>query len=351
MIPIARPDLSEAEIVAAVSVLSSGTLTGGEEVALFEEEFSALVDGRASVAVNSGTAALVTCLAALGIGPGDEVIVPAFSFGATANAVLLVGATPVLADIDSEVYCLCPNSVRERITGRTAAILPVHLYGHPAPMGALLEIAEQNELLVVEDAAQAHLAGCDGVPCGAFGDAAAFSFHATKNMTTGEGGMAVFKDRQVAEQAAVVRNQGMDATYQYRIAGYNFRMPAVAAAIGRVQLKRLPELNQQRLDNAQWYDRNVTSCQTPAVLPGAEHVYHQYTLSSGQRDALLDRLRRSGVDARVYYPQPLSDFPIYGHDGYPVANAEMAAQSVLSIPVGAHVGEVERSRIVEAVES
>ena len=155
----------------------------------------------------------------------------------------------------------------------------------------------------------------------------------------------------MAERAAVIRNQGMDAAYQYRTVGHNFRMPAVAAAIGRVQLQRLPDLNGQRLRNARWYDQNITRCKTPRVVPGAKHVYHQYTLWSDERDALLARLQGSGIDARVYYPQPLSEFPIYGHDGYPVDNAEKASRSVLSIPVGPHVDEADRARVAEAVES
>ncbi len=326
-------------------------LTGGEEVERFEQEFGKMVDHRRCLAVNSGTSALITCLAALGIGEGDEVIVPGFTFGATANAVLLVGASPVLADVDPVTYCLCPHSVRERITSRTAAILPVHLYGHPAPMEDLLKVAEQHGLAVVEDAAQAHGASSGGVPCGAFGDAAAFSFHATKNMTTGEGGMAVFNDAQAAERAASIRSQGMNTAYQYEMAGFNFRMPATAAAIGRVQLRRLPELTEKRLKHADSYEEMITKHRTPRVMAGARHVYHQYTLTSSNRDVLLARLRESGIDARVYYPNPLSDFPIYGHDAYPLPNARDAASAVVSIPVGPHMSEVDIVRVVEVVES
>lgn len=351
MIPISQPSLTEAEIAAAVSALSSGMLTGGEEVERFEQEFSEIVDGRLCIAVNSGTSALITCLAALGIGEGDEVIVPGFTFGGTANAVLLVGASPVLADVDPVTFCLCPNSVRERVTSRTAAIMPVHLYGHPAPMAELLMLAEQHGLAVIEDAAQAHGASSGDIPCGAFGDAAAFSFHATKNMTTGEGGMAVFRDSQAAEKAAIIRNQGMDAAYRYEMTGFNFRMTAVAAAIGRVQLTRLTKLTEQRQKNARTYDDMITKHRIPTVVAGARHVYHQYTLSSSNRDAVLARLRESGIDARVYYPNPLSAFPIYRHDGYPLHNAEDAASAVVSIPVGPHMSEVDIARVIEVVES
>lgn len=351
MIPISQPSLAEAEIAAAASALSSGMLTGGQEVEGFEHEFAEIVGGRSCIAVNSGTSALITCLVALGIGPGDEVIVPGFTFGATANAVLLVGASPVLADIDPVTFCLCPKSVGERITSRTAAILPVHLYGHPAPMAELLNLAEQNGLAVIEDAAQAHGASSGDTPCGAFGDAAAFSFHATKNMTTGEGGMAVFKDPHAAARAAVIRNQGMNSAYQYEMTGFNFRMLSMAAAIGRVQLKRLPELTDVRLKNAQIYDGAITKHRIPRVAAGARHVYHQYTLLSSSRDDLLARLKDSGIDARVYYPNPLSDFSIYRHDGYPLPNARQSASGVVSIPVGPHMSEADLARVVEAVES
>ena len=326
-------------------------LTGGEQVDRFEQEFGEIVDGRPCVSVNSGTSALIACLAALGIGAGDEVIVPAFTFGATANAVLLVGATPIFADIDPVTFCVCPRSVRERMTSRTAAILPVHLYGHPAPMAELLGLAERGGLALIEDASQAHGARFGDTPCGALGHAAAFSFHATKNMTTGEGGMAVFKDQQAAAKAAVIRNQGMNAAYQYETTGFNFRLPAIGAAIGRVQLRRLPALNQKRLDNARLYDEMITKHRTPAVAAGAHHVYHQYTLSSCDRDALLERLRASGIDARVYYPKPLSVFPIYSHDGYPLDGAERSAVSVVSVPVGPHVSEADITRIAEVVEA
>ena len=326
-------------------------LTGGEEVEGFEQEFGGIVGGRPCIAVNSGTSALIACLVALGIGPGDEVIIPGFTFGATANAVLLVGASPVLADIDPVTFCLCPKSVSERITSRTAAILPVHLYGHPAPMAELLKLAKRNGLSVIEDAAQAHGASSGDTPCGALGDAAAFSFHATKNMTTGEGGMAVFKDPRAAEKAAIIRNQGMNSAYQYEMTGFNFRMLAMAAAIGRVQLKRLPELTEVRLKNAHLYDGAITNHRTPRVMAGDRHVYHQYTLTSSNRDDLLNRLRESGIDARVYYPNPLSDFPIYRHDGYPLPNASQAASAVVSIPVGPHMSETDLVRVVEVVES
>ncbi len=218
-------------------------------------------------------------------------------------------------------------------------------------MKELLEIAEENGLVVIEDAAQAHAARIGQTPCGALGHAAAFSFYATKNMTTGEGGMAVFKDPLAAERASIMRNQGMNASYQYEIAGFNFRMPAMAAAIGRVQLSRLPELTEQRIRNARLYDALITKHRTPTVMPDVQHVYHQYTLSSSDRDTLLTRLKTAGIDARVYYPNPLSDFPIYRHDGYPLPNARNSASSVVSIPVGPHLSEADIGRVAEVVES
>ena len=351
MIPISQPSLTSAEVDAATRALSSGFLTSGEEIEKFEHEFESIVNHHTCLAVNSGTSALITCLLALGIGKGDEVIIPAFTFGATANAVLLVGAVPVFADIDPQTYCICPDSVSERITQRTAALMPVHLFGHPAPMTELLKIAGGKGLAIVEDAAQAHAASIRDVACGAFGDAAAFSFHATKNMTTGEGGMAVFKDPEVAKKGALVRNQGMHSPYQFKLPGYNFRMTSMAAAIGRVQLNRLPQLTDQRRRNASLYDASIKNCSTPSVSKGARHVYHQYTLSCANRDLLLTRLQRSGIDARIYYPRPLSKFSIYRHDGYPLEGAIQAASTVLSVPVGPHVSEDDVAKIIEVIET
>jgi perosamine synthetase len=207
---LARPQIGDEELAAVAAVLQSGSLAQGAEVAAFEREFSKTVAGRPCVAVNSGTSALHLGLLAAGIGPGDEVVVPSFSFAATANAVVLTGATPVFVDVEPDYYCLDPSAVAAAVGPRTAAIVPVHLYGHPADMRRLGAIAERHGLLIVEDCAQAHLGSFDGRPVGTFGSAGAFSFYPTKNMTSGEGGMVVCADEDIARTKRHLRNQGME---------------------------------------------------------------------------------------------------------------------------------------------
>ena len=249
-IPVAKPIIGDDERAAVDRVLRSGMIAQGPEVASFEEEFStALLDGRQCVAVNSGTSALHLGLLAAGIGPGDEVIVPSFTFAATANSVALTGATPVFADIDAATFCLDPASVEAAVTERTKAVMPVHLYGHPADMTALGAIAERHGLAIFEDAAQAHGATFDGRPVGSFGAFGAFSLYPTKNMTSGEGGM-VSCDADIARKVRLLRNQGMEKQYENELAGLNNRMTDIHAAIGRVQLTRLPGWTEARRRNA-----------------------------------------------------------------------------------------------------
>ena len=219
MIPAAHPIIGDDERAAVDAVLRSGMIAQGPQVAAFEEEFSALVQGRECVAVNSGTSALHLALLAMEIGPGDEVIVPSFTFAATANAVAVTGATPVFIDIDPDTFCMDPELIAPSITARTRAIMPVHLYGHPAAMAQIMDIAADHELLVLEDAAQAHAATLEGRPVGAWGDAAAFSFYPTKNMTSGEGGMFVTGDPELARMVRLLRNQGMERRYHTRWRG------------------------------------------------------------------------------------------------------------------------------------
>ena len=235
MIPAAKPLVGELERVAVDRVLASGMIAQGPEVAKFEAEFSdQLVAGTECVAVSSGTAALHVGLLAAGIGPGDEVIVPSFTFAATANSVALTGATPVFADIEPDYFCLDVASVRASITGRTKAIMPVHLYGHPADMAALSSLADEFGLVIFEDAAQAHGAAIDGKPVGSFGVFGAFSLYPTKNMTSGEGGMLSTGSAELARKVRLYRNQGMERRYENEVIGFNLRMTDVHAAIGRV---------------------------------------------------------------------------------------------------------------------
>src|SRR5689334_3627551 len=275
-IPPARPVIGEAEIEAAVRVLRSGMVVQGPEVAAFEQEFGDIVGGRHCVAVNSGTSALQLSLMALGFGPGDEVIVPSFSFAASANAVRLVGATPVFADIEADSFNLDPDAVAAAITPRTVAIMPVHLYGLPAAMDRIVPIANQHKLAVVEDAAQAHAAAIDGQPVGTFGDAGCFSFYPTKNMHSLEGGMVSTADAGLARTLRLLRNQGMEQRYANEMVGANMRLTDVAAAVGRVQLSQLAGWTEKRRANAAYLSAHLSGVEIPAVPPGWEHVYHQY---------------------------------------------------------------------------
>jgi perosamine synthetase len=354
-IPPARPVIGEAEIEAAVRVLRSGRVVQGPEVAAFEAEFSDLVDGRHCVAVNSGTSALHLTLLALGIGPGDEVIVPSFSFAASANAVRLVGAEPVFVDIEPDSFCLDPAAVAAAVGPRTAAIMPVHLYGHPAAMDRLMPIAQRHGLAVVEDACQAHGAALHGQPVGAFGVAGCFSFYPTKNMHALEGGMITTADQELARTLRLLRNQGMEQRYANEIVGANMRLTDVAAAVGRVQLTNLAEWTRQRQANAKFLDSRITAVTTPPVADGAAHVYHQYTVRiSGDRDAAVRHLADRGVGSAVYYPTPIHRLrPYLTAEGRPgpweLPETERAAREVLSLPVYPTLTQDELERIAEAV--
>jgi perosamine synthetase len=328
------------ERAAVDRVLASGMIAQGPEVAAFEAEFAHVVDGRPCVAVNSGTSALLLGLLAIGIGPGDEVIVPSFSFAATANAVVLAGATPVFVDIEPRHFCLDPAAVLAAIGGRTAAIMPVHLYGHPAAMDRIADIARRHGLALVEDAAQAHLARWGGRAVGTFGDVAAFSFYPTKNMTCGEGGLVVCADEAVARRVRLLRNQGMERRYANEVVGYNARMTDLHAAIGRVQLRRLPEWTAIRRANAALLTavlkdpalNDLAGLVVPAVAPNAEPVWHQFTVRVPARDRFVAGLATLGVQTGVYYPTPIHRLPAYDLDLDLPATAA-AAREVVSLPV------------------
>ena len=308
-IPAAKPEISEADIEAAVRVLRSGMVVQGPEVKAFEEEFAPVTGAAHCVAVNSGTSALHLSLLALGLGPGDEVIVPSFTFAATANAVRLVGAEPVFADIDRDSFNLDPAAVEALVGPRTAAIMPVHLYGLPADLVALTAIAERHGLAIVEDAAQAHGAAVDGRPVGSWGKAGCFSFYPTKNMHSLEGGMVSTDDAELARQLRLLRNQGMEQRYANEVVGTNTRLTDVAAAIGRSQLQRLHGWTEQRRANAAALDAGLAEVDgvvVPPVGDGLRHVYHQYTIRvPGDRDAVSAKLTELGIGNAVYYPTPV----------------------------------------------
>lgn len=352
MIPAAKPEIGDEERAAVDRVMRSGMLAQGPEVAAFEEEFAATIPGVHAVALNSGTSALHLAFLAAGIGPGDEVIVPSFSFAATANSVALTGATPVFADIEIDTFNLAPEAVEAAITPRTRAIMPVHLYGHPAAMGPLTEIARRHDLLLFEDAAQAVAASLDGTPVGAFGVAASFSFYPTKNMTSGEGGMVTTTSAEIARAVRVLRNQGMERRYENEVVGVNNRMTDIHAAIGRVQLTRLPAWTAARQANAAFLSEHLEGVVTPPTAPGAVHVWHQYTIRvvDHDRDAFAQALADRGVGSGVYYPTPIHRLPSFAVDvDLPVT--EQAARQALSLPVYPALTPAELDAIVEAVNA
>ncbi|WP_104176986.1 DegT/DnrJ/EryC1/StrS aminotransferase family protein [Cryobacterium sp. Y50] len=352
-IPAASPIIGEDERRAVDAVLMSGQLAQGSEVAEFETEFSdILVDGRASVAVNSGTAGLHLGLLASGVGPGDEVIVPSFTFAATANSVALTGATPVFADIEPDHFCLDPRSVASVVTERTVAVMPVHLYGHPADMPGLQKIADEHGLKVFEDAAQAHGASLNGQRVGSFGHFAMFSLYPTKNMTSGEGGMVTTSSADVERRLRLLRNQGMLKQYENELVGFNARMTNIHAAIGRVQLTKIWAWTEQRRSNARFLSENLTGVSTPLVAEGADPVYHQYTVRVLEdRDRIATALREEyQIGSGVYYPIPNHRLPSFRRiEDLP--ETEKASCEVLSLPVHPSLSQQDLERIVHAVNT
>lgn len=347
----AKPIIGEDERAAVDRVMQSGMIAQGPEVAAFETEFAEHFGlGRACVAVNSGTSGLHLGLLASGIGPGDEVIVPSFTFAATANSVALTGATPVFADIDIDSFCLDPASVESRITERTRAVMPVHLYGHPADMEGLAAVADRHDLRIFEDAAQAHGASLDGRPVGSFGAFAMFSLYPTKNMTSGEGGMVSVATPELERLVRLYRNQGMLRQYENEVVGLNNRMTDIHAAIGRVQLTKVDAWNARRQANAAFLTENLTGVTTPSVADGAVHVYHQYTIRVPEdRDGLATALREEhGVGSGMFYPIPNHRLTPFG-TGDELSVTEQAARECLSLPVHPSLSHHDLERIVEAV--
>lgn len=350
-IPAARPLVGDEERAAVDAVLASGMLAQGSEVAAFETEFSeVLLDGRHAVAVNSGTSGLHLGLLAAGVGPGDEVIVPSFTFAATANAVALTGATPVFADIELDHFCLDVDAVRAAVTERTVGIMPVHLYGHPADMSGLAALAAERGLMIFEDAAQAHGARWQGQRVGTFGQFAMFSLYPTKNMTSGEGGMVSTGDATVARRLRLLRNQGMERQYENELVGFNARMTNIHAAIGRAQLRKVLGWTATRQANAAYFDAHLRGVVTPPVAAGVEHVYHQYTIRvEDDRDGFVRALKEEhGVGSGVYYPTPTHRLPSFGLT-LDLPTTEVAAGQVVSLPVHPSLDAEDLERIVTAV--
>ena len=347
----AKPLIGAEERDAVDRVLRSGMLAQGPEVAAFEKEFSEHFRiGRACVAVNSGTSGLHLGLLSSGVRAGDEVIVPSFTFAATANSVALTGATPVFADIDAGSFCLSTAAVEAAVTDKTVGIMPVHLYGHPADMPGLQAVADRHGLKIFEDAAQAHGASLNGIPVGTFGAFGMFSLYPTKNMTSGEGGMVSVATDELERLMRLYRNQGMMRQYENEVVGFNARMTDIHAAIGRVQLTKVDAWTTTRQENAAFLSANLEGVTTPPVADGAVHVYHQCTVRVPQdRDGLAKALKEEhNIGSGMFYPIPNHRLAPFQVD-VDLPETERAANECLSLPVHPSLSQADLERIVTAV--
>jgi dTDP-4-amino-4,6-dideoxygalactose transaminase len=332
------------EIDAAISrVLESTQFVLGDEVAAFEDEFAAYCHAQEGVALNSGTSALHLALLAAGIGPGDEVITVSFTFVATVAAVHYMGAKPVFVDIDPRTCTIDVRQIENAITERTKAILPVHLYGQPADMDPILEIARRHNLIVIEDAAQAHGAEYKGRRVGSLGDLGCFSFYPGKNLGAyGEGGMVVTNSPEYSRSIRMLRDWGQERKYHHRVKGYNYRMEGLQGAILRVKLRHLEEWTEMRRAHAARYDDLLSDSevQTPVALAHNRHVYHLYAVRVAGRDALQHELQRNGIQTGIHYPIPVHLQEAYADPSYRRGDlpcTEQAADEVLSLPMFAEL--------------
>jgi perosamine synthetase len=360
VIPISAVRLGPEAERLAVEVIRSGMLAQGPMVQRLEERFAGLVGARHAVAVNNGTTALVAALQVLDLTPGDEVITSPFTFVASLNAILEAGATARFADIGTDDFCVDPAAVAAAVGPRTRVLMPVHLYGQAADMPALSALADEHGLHMVEDAAQAHGATVGGRGAGTFG-LGCFSFYGTKNLTTGEGGMITTDDDALADRLRVLRNQGMRARYQYEMAGHNYRLTDLQAAIALPQVADYRDALARRRRNADRLGEgldDVAGLRVPRQLPGREHVWHQYTVqltdeAPVDRDELIGRLTEKGVGCGVYYPRLVFDYECYRDhprviaDGMPVA--QRVTERCLSLPVHQHLSESDVDTVIAAV--
>ncbi len=368
LIKVAIPAVGDEEIEAVAKVLRSGWYTSGPNVKEFEKQYAGYIGTKYAVMVSSGTSALYIAMQSLGIGPGDEVIIPALTFFATATSILRCGATPIFADIDPEIYNLDPNSVKEKITDKTKAIIPVHLYGHPADMTGF-DSDLRKSVFIIEDAAQAHGAEYNGWKCGSLGDAGCWSFFATKNMTTAtEGGAITTNNEELADKARIIRSHGMTDRNTHTVLGYNDRMCELGAAVGLEQLKKLDKLNEVRSMNCLYLTKNLKELDIPwlglpIVKPWAKHVWFWYPIRVyaevlGMTGWDLRKiLREKGIETRHRYNEPLYKQPIlkefthlhdYSKDYCP--NAEAIAGNMLGLPNHQELTIEELDYIIKTIQ-
>lgn len=344
MITIAKPTIGKEEEKEVLKVLRSGIIAQGQWVEKFEKEFAKYIGTKYAVQTTSGTTALHLALTSLGVGPGDEVITTPFTFVASSNAILYTGAKPVFVDIDEDNFNIDTSLIEKKISKKTKAILLVHLYGLPADMTSIMRIAKKHHLYVIEDAAQAHGAMYKGKKVGSIGTLGCFSFYATKNMTTGEGGMVTTNSFKLAQKLRMLRNHGMiKLDYKYSFLGYNYCPTNISGALGIIQLKKLDVLNAKRIRNAKYYLNklnNIKGIILPNLFGDRTHVFHQFTIRITKdfkmsRDSLMKLFEKNDIKPKIYYPTPLHKQKLYkdiGHkDFLPVS--ERLAKEVISIPV------------------
>jgi len=347
----------EAEVKSAIDrVLESHSYILGPEVAKLEEEIARLSGAGYGIGVSSGSDAILATLMALGIGPGDEVIVPTFTFFATAGCVSRVGAKPVFVDILPDTFNIDPDAIAAAINERTRAIIPVHLYGQCADMDRIQALADRHKLAVIEDAAQAIAAKYKGKPAGGIGTAGTLSFYPTKNLSAmGEGGMVVTNDDDLAQKLRHVRDHGQNPRYYYHYIGGNFRLDGIQGAVLRVKLQRLAKWTQARQANAARYSEQLanSSATVPITQDGCEHVYHQYTIRSPRRDDLQKHLAEAGIGSGVYYPLPLHVQPCFSYLGGKEGScpvAELAAKEVLSLPISPEMSDEQQQYVIDTIQ-
>lgn len=332
-------------------VLRSGRFVLGPQVEAFEAELARYLGCRFCVGLNSGTDALVIGLRALGVGPGDEVITSPFSFIATAGAIAQVGATPVFVDLEPDGFNLDPAGVEAAVTPRTRAVVPVHLFGHPADADPILELARRRDLRVLEDAGQAIGAEYRGRRAGALGHAGALSLYPTKNLgALGDAGALVTDDEATADRARLLRNHGMTAPFHSEVLGFNSRLDEIQAALLRVKLRRVEEGNTARRHQAQRYAKRLAGLEgvaLPREAAWAKHVYHQYTvrIAGGVREEVQRRLAEREIQSAVYYPEPLYRSAPFRVEGLALPRVEEASSEVLSLPIGPHLGDDDVDRV------
>ncbi|MDD4307681.1 MAG: DegT/DnrJ/EryC1/StrS family aminotransferase [Thermoplasmata archaeon] len=352
MIPPAKPLLGDEEALAAAEVIRSGMLVQGKKVAELEAEFGRFIGSKHTFMVGNGTQAVHVALLAAGVKRGDEVITTGFSFLASSTSIVHCGAKPVFADIDPKTFNIDPDDVRKLITKKTKAILPVHLFGLACDVKALQEICDEHDIVMVEDACQSHGAKWNGKGVGTFGTTAAFSFYPTKNMTTGEGGAVTTMDDKTAELVKLIRNQGQVSRYQCVMIGYNYRMTDIHAAIGLVQMKKLPKWTETRQKNAAYLDRELgkAGITIPFVPKNYTHVYHQYTIRVRDRDNVQKKLADMGVGTGVYYPQGLHELgPLAKYRTRKLPQTEKACKEVLALPVHPALSKADLETVAKSV--